>query len=120
MLLDGPYEPPKCKVGSTVEDLRLGNVTVVGKRAGWPLCMEPARPGPNSMGEIPVLTGDLVRAVCEESIDAVAKHWNVSNSLVRRWREAIAGTNTDVNTALAILKYDPRFREKWYVNHDAP
>ena len=114
MLLDGPNEPPKCKVGSTLEDLRLGNVTVVGKREGWPLCTEPPRPGPNSMGEIPVLAGDLVRALCEESIEAVAKHWNVPVGLVRRWRAAIAGTNTGVTTALALLRYDPEFREKWY------
>jgi hypothetical protein len=116
MLLGGPYEPPQFEVGSTVHDEALGDVVVVGteKKTGWPLCDEPTRPGPNPYGKIPILTGDLVRAVCEESIDAVAEHWKVKPRLVRRWREAIAGTTEDVNTALALLRHNPNFRKKWY------
>ncbi len=113
-LLNGPYEPPKCKVGSTLHDLSLGDVVVISKRDGWPFTMEPPRPGPNPFGEIPVLTGNLVKAVCEESIGAVVDHWGVTRRLVRRWREAIVGRKKNVNTALALLRSDSRFRTKFY------
>jgi len=114
MLLGGPYEPPDCQIGSTVHDLSLGPVTVVGKRDGWPLCEEPPRPGPNPFGEIPILAGALVRAVCEESIPAIAEHWKVTPRLVRRWREAIAGQKGETATALALLRHDASFRERFY------
>ena len=113
MLLNGPYEPPSCRVGSTLSDLSLGDVVVITKRDGWPLMVEPTRPGPNPFGEIPILTGHLVKAVCHESIRAVADHWHVTPRLVRRWREAIAGRKKNVNTALAILRNDPKFQAQW-------
>ncbi len=113
-LLNGPYEPPECKVGSTLHDLSLGDVVVVSKRGGWPVTVEPPRPGPNPFGEIPVLTGNLVKAVCEESIDAVVDHWSVTRRLVRRWREAITGRKKNINTALALLRSNPQFRAKFY------
>jgi len=114
ILLNGPYDPPECRVGSTLHDLSLGDVVVVSKRDGWPVTMEPPRPGPNPFGEIPVLTGDLVKAVCEESIEAVSAHWSVTRRLVRRWREAITGRKKNINTALALLRNDSRFRQKFY------
>jgi hypothetical protein len=114
MLLKGPYDPPSCEVGSTLHDLSLGDVVVVGKREGWPLTVEPPRPGPNPFGEIPILTGALVKAVCEESIEAVAEHWKVTPRLVRRWREALTGRTKNVNTALALLRHDPNFSKQWY------
>lgn len=114
MLLHGPYKPPKCKVGSILRDLSLGDVRVVAKQDGWPLTVDPPRPGPNPFGEIPVLTGQLVKAICEESINAVAEHWRVTARLVRRWREAITGRKDNVNTALALLRSNPCFRKLWY------
>jgi hypothetical protein len=114
MLVAGPYRPPKCKVGTVLKDLHFGEVVVIGKRGGWPVCAEPSRPGPNPLGEIPVLTGDLIRAVCEESIHAVADAWGVTDRVVRRWRSVITGKKTGVNTALALLRSDPEFRRRWY------
>ena len=114
MLIYGPYEPPKCKVGSTLYDLRFGKVVVTSKQDGWPLCEKPLRPGPNPNVEVPVLTGSLIEAVTKESIKAIAEHWKVPNHIVRRWREAVAGTTTEVSTALALLRYDPAFMEKHF------
>ena len=94
VLESGPYSAPKCRIGGTLRDEMLGDVKVTGKQDGpipWPLCDEPPRKGPNRLGQIPVLTGDLVKAVCEESISAVSEHWDVPRSLVRKWRAAIAG-----------------------------
>jgi len=110
----GPYNPPKCRVGSMLHDEMLGDVRVVGKKNGWPLCDEPPRPGPNPFGEIPVLCGDLVKAIVEESIDAICEEWEVSPRLVRRWRSAVAGTDKGVSTALALKRFDTTFRKKFY------
>ena len=116
-LIAGPYHPPKLRVGSRVHDEMLGEVKVVGRQTGpipWPLCDEPPRPGPNPAGQIPILCGELVRALCEESIDAVSQYWAVSPRLVRRWRAAIAGTKKGVATALALKKHSPAFRRRFY------
>jgi hypothetical protein len=116
-LIEGPYKPPKCRMGSVLHDEMLGDVRVVGRSKApiaWPLCEEPPRPGPNPFGTIPILCGDLVKAVCEESTNAVAEWWGVSPRLVRRWRQAISGEDTNISTALTLKRYDPEFRRKFY------
>jgi hypothetical protein len=105
-MIGGPYHPPKCRIGSILRDKMLGPVRVVGRDENrWPLCEEPPRKGPNPLGEIPILTGDLVKAVCCESIGDISDHWSVPFSLVRKWRKAVAGTSDGVATALALKRY---------------
>jgi hypothetical protein len=103
-------------VGDRLTDHCTGEVVrVVAKDdEGWPLMEGPRRPGPNP-GIIPILCGDLVKAVCEESIGSVAKHWGVKPGLVRKWRKAIAGQDKCVSTALTLLAYDPSFRKKTFL-----
>jgi hypothetical protein len=107
----GPYTPPKASKGDKLRDLMLGDVEVEGMTDGlisWP--------GVTYRKQlIPVLAGDLVRAVCEEDELAVAHYWGISRYIVGRWRAAIAGHTGAalVHTALAIKRRDPKFRRKW-------
>ncbi len=65
----GPYAaPPKVKVGDKTDDLRLGEVEVVAFTKApipWPATKTRG-------GTVPILCGDLVRAVCEEEEGVVA------------------------------------------------
>lgn len=116
-LYAGPYLAPPCKVGDPLHCEMFGDVTVRGfSRAPvrWPLCYPKRWKGRPFGAKVPILCGDLVRAVCEESAHAVSEHWGASITLVRRWRELIAGTKEDVATYLAIKRLDPEFRARFY------
>jgi hypothetical protein len=106
----GPYVAPPSPIGAMLHDEMLGDVKIVGKckPLSWPVTDYRG-------GEIPILCGDLVRAVCEEEEMAVAHYWGVSKYIVNKWREAIAGEKVSslVHTALAIKRHDPKFRKKW-------
>ena len=106
--------PPKFKVGGTLRDEMMGDVEVVDVLNGWPAYREPHRRGPQPDRLIPVLCGDLVRAVCDESINDVAEHWGVQPHQVKQWRRAIAGTDTGVEVAIALKRADATFRKKFW------
>ena len=114
---DGPYLPPKCRVGTVLHDEMLGDVKVVAiqtEPVRWPLCEAPRHRGKNPISEFPVLCGDLVRAVCEETMETVSEGWGVPISLVRRWRAVIAGSNSNISTAISLRKHDAKFRRRFY------
>jgi hypothetical protein len=116
-LIAGPYEAPECEVGDILHDEMLGDVEVVGFQRGslrWPLCKAPITPGPRPLNRIPVLCGDLVRAVCEETNAVVCKYWKVPRSVVLKWRRAITGVQEGLESALALKRMDPKFRKKFY------
>ena len=64
---------------------------------------------------MPILTGDLVRAVCEEEELVVSHYWGVTRHMVNQWKCAIAdSTNSDqVALKLALKRQDPQFRKKY-------
>ena len=64
---------------------------------------------------LPVLCGDLVRAVCEENEMTVAHYWGVSFYMVEAWKRAISGAENanDVFAGLVVKRNDPKFRKKF-------
>ena len=113
----GPYVAPKIRTGAKVQDEYAGEVECVGLSEGpipWPAyeCRTGRRASP-----MPIFTGALVRAVCEEEENVVAYYWGVTRHMVNRWKCAIAkakGSN-EVAVNIAFLKEDPAFRKRWYV-----
>jgi len=111
----GPYVPPKVNVGAKVTDEFLGQVTVDGfTKAPIPW------PGTNfhrgrHEGLLPILTGGLVRAICEEDELTVAHYWGVSRYMVNEWKQAVAGVedSNQVIIALALKKQDAGFRKRF-------
>jgi hypothetical protein len=110
----GPYRAPKVKVGAVLRDEYRGeNVRVEGMT-------EAPIPWPGidyKRGErlLPVLCGDLVRAVCEEDELTVAYYWNVTRYMVEQWKRAIskAHTSNGVFAGLALKRNDPEFRQRF-------
>jgi hypothetical protein len=84
--LGGPYSAPACRVGRKLYcRWRRRWVKVDGLTDApvmWPFTQ---RCGPRSL----ILCGDLVRAVRDESVAAVAAHWGVARETVWRWRQAL-------------------------------
>jgi len=79
----GPYEPPPLRAGEWAECALSGRV-LVGK---WSEGMIPWPRRYRTRGLI--LCGDLVRAVRQESAQAVAWHWGVVPAVVQKWRRAL-------------------------------
>lgn len=82
-LIGGPYHAPH-----TVHnrDKTKGSVVTVGNSDApikWPLRMS------TGGRTVPVLCGDLVKAVRTESVSAIAHHWGVSRWTVMRWRRLL-------------------------------
>lgn len=86
-LIGGPYQTPHVKSGQTITCTLRGEVEVDGLTEDvpipWPFIAGIARV--RSL----ILCADLVRAVEQESVQAVAHHWGVSRYLVHRWRRAL-------------------------------
>ncbi|HEX5106402.1 MAG TPA: hypothetical protein VFV87_21430 [Pirellulaceae bacterium] len=81
----GPYRMPRCKIGGKLDCEYAGTLRVVAisdAPVQWPL-------GVVWGHRIPVVTGDLVRAVKQEANCDVAVAWGVGASLVSRWRKAL-------------------------------
>lgn len=110
--LRGLYSPPSVK-SATLHDEYQGDVKVAGMTDApilWPAFIY--NRGLHT-GLLPVLTGDLVRAICEI---AVAAMWGVTLHIVNQWKCAIAKSadSNEVAVNLALLCRDPAFRRKYY------
>jgi hypothetical protein len=91
MLRFGPYHPPRFKIGGTLDCEYAGTLRIVAISDApqqWPL-------GVVWGHRIPVLCGELVRAVKIESAVDVAEAWGVGISLVTKWRKALRVTVTE-------------------------
>lgn len=81
-LIAGPYFPPRHR-GRKIYCEWRGDVMIAG------ITQAPI-PWPYSKGcrqkQLPILCGDLIRAVRTESVESIAHHWGVGRSTVRRWR----------------------------------
>ena len=111
----GPYIAPEVSIGTKLKDELLGEVSVDGFTKSpipWPgTTFNRGR----HEGLLPILTGSLVRAICEEDELTVAHYWGVTRYMVNEWKQAIAGV-TDSNQviiALAMKKQDPAFRKRF-------
>jgi len=111
----GPYRPPEHSVGTVLHDEYRGDVKVEGTTNApipWPgVSYKKGR----SETLLPVLCGDLVRAVCEENEMTVAHYWGVSFYMVEAWKRAISGgkTSDEVFAGLVMKRNDRRFRKKF-------
>jgi hypothetical protein len=111
----GPYHPPRVNIGVVLHDEYRGDVRVDGMTDApipWPGYTY--NKGLHS-GLLPVLTGDLVRAVCEEEEVVVCHYWGITRHMVNQWKCALAeATNSDqVALKLALKRQDPQFRKKY-------
>jgi hypothetical protein len=81
----GPYVMPRFRLGQSAECEYAGTLRVVAISDApqqWPL-------GVVKGHRIPVLCGELVRAVRSESAGDVAAAWGVGSGLVSKWRKAL-------------------------------
>ena len=105
----GPYVAPQVNAGATMIDEWAGEVKVGGFTDApipWP--------AHKYLGKlVPILTGDLVRAVVEESEGVVVHYWGVTKYHLDKWKRSLAGTenSADVYATLAIKRFDPEFRK---------
>lgn len=85
-LLGGPYLAPEVRPGDWLDDAERGLIQVGGyteiARIPWP---RTKKRGKASL----ILCGDLIRAVQTESAQAIMHWWNVSNTIVARWRKLL-------------------------------
>jgi len=113
----GPYRAPAVNVGGTLYDEMRGDIAVEGFTEAlipWPAAEYNKGRG-LERGLLPILCGDLVRAVCEEDELAVAHYWGVTRYMVEQWKRAISGAKTSdsVFTGLALKRGNPEFRKKF-------
>jgi len=112
----GPYQAPAVTLGATLHDEWRGDRVVEGFTKApirWPASEYRCCRGPSPL--LPILCGDLVRAVCEEDELTVSHYWGVTRYIVERWKEAISGS-TDANgvfIGLAFKRDDPEFRKRF-------
>jgi hypothetical protein len=114
----GPYCPPKMKKGGKLRDEWTGEqVEVAGMTEApipWPAVIYNVG---LHKGLLPILCGDLVRAVVEEPEGVVAHYFGVTTHIVNRWKQALAGvkssirSSAEVYAALATKRFDPKFRK---------
>lgn len=85
-LLKPPYRPPECAMGDTLYcAYHDDDVEVIGfssSKTRWPMCRVPAF----SRHPLPIVCGDLIKAITLESASVVAAWWGVSRYTVTRWR----------------------------------
>ena len=111
----GPYSPPVVNAGAILHDEYLGDVRADGMTDApipWPGCTYSK--GLHA-GLLPILTGGLVRAVCEEEELVVAHYWGVTRHIVNQWKCALARAknSNEVYLNLGLKRKDPEFRRKY-------
>lgn len=89
-LIGGPYKPPRVMVGDSIFDERHGEGIVCGftERLVWPT----VKWGKYIM---PVVCGDLVRAIGTESVLAVCHWWETSRTTVQVWKRFLEIGSTE-------------------------
>jgi len=112
----GPYRAPVVSVGAVLHDEYRGDVEVEGFTHApikWPAA--DYRKGRGQTPLLPILCGDLVRAVCEEDELTVAHYWGVTRYMVEQWKKAISGATDSegVMLGLAFKRNDPEFRQRF-------
>ena len=112
----GPYRPPAVNVGSVLHDeYRDEDVKVDGMTKApipWPGAKY-SKGRHESL--LPILCGDLVRAVCEEDELTVAHYWGVSTYMVDAWKQRLSGAKNSIGVfaGLVMKRTDPAFRKKF-------
>lgn len=115
----GPYHPPAINVGEMLRDEYLNKDVTVKGRTDAPIPWPGRSRGKGKKGQgeplLPVLCGDLVRAVVEEDRATVAHYWGVSLYIVNQWKKAVAGAKDfgEMLVLLNMMRLDPEFRKKW-------
>jgi hypothetical protein len=111
----GPYRAPAVKVGAVLHDEYRGDVKVEGMtKAPIPWPAADYRKG-RGEGLLPILCGDLVRAVCEEDELTVSYYWGVTRYMVEQWKRTLSGAKdaNGVFAGLAFKRDDPEFRKRF-------
>lgn len=67
---------------------------------------------------LPVLIGDLVKAIVLETETAISNAFGVSRYYIDLWKRALTGETDacEVHAALALLRFDPAFCNKYDVS----
>ena len=112
----GPYKAPAVKSSKILHCEWHGDLTVeciTKAPIPWPAARYRHARGLSPM--LPILCGDLVRAVCEEDELTVSHYWGVTRYIVEQWKRAITGATTadGVMLALGFKREDPAFRKKF-------
>jgi hypothetical protein len=113
----GPYHAPAVKVGTVLHDECRGDIEVEGfteAPISWPAA-DYRRGRGVDRGLLPILCGDLVRAVCEEDELTVAHYWGVTRYMVEQWKRALSGAKDSdgIFAGLALKRGNPEFRRKF-------
>ena len=91
----GRTMPPTVSIGTVLHDEWRGDMTVDGfTKAPIPWPAAEYQHGRADVPVLPILCGDLVRAVCEEDELTVAHYWGVTRYIVEQWKRAISGATT--------------------------
>jgi hypothetical protein len=112
----GPYRAPTVSIGIVLHDEWRGDIAVDGYTKApipWPGAKYQHSRGDDQF--LPILCGDLVRAVCEENELTVSHYWGVTRYIVEQWKRAISGATTadGVMVGLAFKREDAAFRKKF-------
>lgn len=105
-LIDHSYRPPRLRVGDTVRCEYKGRDVEVALFGDAPMRWPTWRG--NGGKQLPILAGDLVRAVRQESEQAVCHWWGVSRDTVKRWRRALGVGRMNPGTTALWKELAPR------------
>jgi len=107
----GPYVSPEARIGDTLKD-EWASEKVAGFTEApipWPACIHKGK-------LIPILTGDLVRAILEEPEGAVAYYFGVTQRCIKLWKQTLSGktATAEIHVQLALMRRDPEVRRRYY------
>lgn len=103
VLLEGPYRPPACQVGSWLDDEIDGRVLVGGLTDApipWP---RRKKGGRHSL----ILCGDLIKAIHIESSESVQYWWGVGATTVAKWRKMLGVSQVNPGSLKLRLERHP-------------
>jgi len=97
----GNYRTPAFRYGQRVEDLRRGEMRIVGLSAGripWPI-------GQTTRAKSLVLYRDLAKAVQRELVVAIRYWWGCGGNAIKNWRRALGVPNNNEGTIARRVQY---------------